>query len=73
MITSTLTSSQLPFNSPDNEFPSIDSIINSVKPPSSPHGEFSDWSRQKKADFLDDLKNNRAEDWVICIGNEGGG
>ncbi|GAA5977572.1 hypothetical protein JCM10908_005025 [Rhodotorula pacifica] len=35
-------------------------------------GHLSQWSRQNKEDFLDDLRNNNADDWIIVMGNEAG-
>lgn len=37
------------------------------------HSHLSEWSRQAKADFLADMRANKADDWVIVLGNEGGG
>ncbi|KAL8290418.1 hypothetical protein RQP46_002676 [Phenoliferia psychrophenolica] len=36
-------------------------------------GHFSEWSRNAKVAFLEALKDNRANDWVLVMGNEGGG
>ena len=33
-------------------------------------GHFSDWSRASKLEFLEDLRNNRAGDWTLVMGNE---
>ncbi|KAM0790166.1 hypothetical protein ACM66B_005485 [Microbotryomycetes sp. NB124-2] len=33
---------------------------------------FSQWSIQHKSQFLEALSNNKAQDWVICMGNEAG-
>ncbi|GAA5960584.1 hypothetical protein JCM3765_005864 [Sporobolomyces pararoseus] len=35
-------------------------------------GHLSQWSRQTKEDFLDDLRNNNASDWTVVMGNEAG-
>ncbi|GAA5916729.1 uncharacterized protein JCM6883_000092 [Sporobolomyces salmoneus] len=35
-------------------------------------GHLSQWSRQTKEDFLEDLRNNNASDWVVVMGNEAG-
>ncbi|POY70886.1 hypothetical protein BMF94_6063 [Rhodotorula taiwanensis] len=35
-------------------------------------GHLSQWSRQNKEDFIADLKNNDADDWIIVMGNEAG-
>ncbi|BGP41844.1 hypothetical protein JCM10449v2_005836 [Rhodotorula kratochvilovae] len=35
-------------------------------------GHLSEWSRQNKEDFLDALRNNSANDWIVVIGNEAG-
>ncbi|CAO1626069.1 unnamed protein product [Sympodiomycopsis kandeliae] len=35
-------------------------------------GHFSEWSAQTKAEFLDDVKNGKASNWTVVMGNEGG-
>ncbi|GAA5943942.1 hypothetical protein JCM10213_009038 [Rhodosporidiobolus nylandii] len=35
-------------------------------------GHLSQWSRQNKEDFLADLRNNSAHDWIVVMGNEAG-
>ncbi|GAA5872712.1 hypothetical protein JCM8547_006322 [Rhodosporidiobolus lusitaniae] len=35
-------------------------------------GHLSQWSRKNKEDFLSDLRNNRADDWIVVMGNEAG-
>ncbi|KWU41803.1 DHH phosphoesterase [Rhodotorula sp. JG-1b] len=35
-------------------------------------GHLSQWSRQNKEEFLEALRNNDADDWVIVMGNEAG-
>lgn len=37
------------------------------------HGHFSEWSREQKSKFLRAVSDNKAEDWVIVMGNEAGG
>lgn len=36
-------------------------------------GHFSQWAKQSKFEFLRDLTLNRAQDWTLVFGNEGGG
>ncbi|GAA5917518.1 hypothetical protein JCM6882_007941 [Rhodosporidiobolus microsporus] len=36
------------------------------------NGHLSEWSRQNKEDFLSDLRNNSANEWIIVMGNEAG-
>lgn len=36
-------------------------------------GHLSSWSRATKQQFLSDLKLNKADDWTLVMGNEGGG
>lgn len=36
-------------------------------------GHFSEWSKSTKRDFIDDVRAGKAQDWVIVMGNEGGG
>ncbi|GAA6015319.1 hypothetical protein JCM11491_001010 [Sporobolomyces phaffii] len=35
-------------------------------------GHLSQWSRQTKEDFLEDLRNNDASEWTVVMGNEAG-
>ncbi|GAA5873481.1 hypothetical protein JCM3774_002428 [Rhodotorula dairenensis] len=35
-------------------------------------GHLSQWSRQNKDEFLEALRNNDADDWIIVMGNEAG-
>lgn len=35
-------------------------------------GHFSEWSAQTKAEFLRDVKDGKAGDWTVVMGNEGG-
>ncbi|GAA5985336.1 hypothetical protein JCM11641_006370 [Rhodosporidiobolus odoratus] len=35
-------------------------------------GHLSQWSRQNKEDFLSDLRNNSANEWLVVMGNEAG-
>src|ERR1700712_5627391 len=35
-------------------------------------GHFSEWSRETKRQFLIDWQQDRASDWIIVLGNEGG-
>ncbi|GAA6017578.1 hypothetical protein JCM8202_000339 [Rhodotorula sphaerocarpa] len=35
-------------------------------------GHLSQWSRRNKEKFLEDLRSNNADDWVIVMGNEAG-
>lgn len=36
-------------------------------------GHFSEWSKSTKRDFIDDVRAGNAHEWVIVMGNEGGG
>lgn len=36
-------------------------------------GHFSQWSKSTKRAFVDDVRAGKAQDWVIVMGNEGGG
>jgi hypothetical protein len=36
-------------------------------------GHFSEWSKSTKRDFVDDVRAGNAHEWVIVMGNEGGG
>lgn len=36
-------------------------------------GHFSEWSKGTKRAFVDDVRAGKASDWVIVMGNEGGG
>lgn len=46
----------------------------SLSPPPSTLGvgHFSEWSAQTKAEFLQDVKDGKASNWTIVMGNEGG-
>lgn len=35
-------------------------------------GHFSEWARETKESFLDALREDRAQEWTIVMGNEGG-
>lgn len=36
-------------------------------------GHFSEWSKSTKRDFIDDVRAGKADEWVVVMGNEGGG
>lgn len=36
-------------------------------------GHFSQWSKATKRQFVDDVRAGKAQDWVLVMGNEGGG
>lgn len=36
-------------------------------------GHFSAWSKDTKRSFIDDVREGKAQDWTIVMGNEGGG
>lgn len=43
------------------------------EPASATVSHLSEWSKQVKADFLQDVRDNRLDEWIIVMGNEGGG
>lgn len=36
-------------------------------------GHFSEWSKATKRMFIDDVRADRANEWIVVMGNEGGG
>lgn len=36
-------------------------------------GHFSEWSKSTKRNFIDGVRGGNASEWVIVMGNEGGG
>jgi hypothetical protein len=36
-------------------------------------GHFSEWSKDTKRTFIDEVRDGKASEWVIVMGNEGGG
>lgn len=36
-------------------------------------GHFSEWSKSTKRNFIDDVRDGKASEWTIVMGNEGGG
>lgn len=36
-------------------------------------GHFSEWSKSTKRSFVDDVRDGKAQEWVLVMGNEGGG
>ncbi|KAK4699944.1 protein NUD1, partial [Phenoliferia sp. Uapishka_3] len=51
---------------------SLDATISNWDGDGAGVGHFSEWSRESKVAFLADLAANRAKDWVVVMGNEGG-